>query len=99
MLLIKKTISWKNNIILLKTKRELLHYGVIIVTISYYLLFNFLIMIKNKNVQAGLIVFVVTLIGLITFAQLHPKDNLDIIENQHEKSDVNKQDNLDIAIH
>ena len=56
-------------------------------------------MIKNKNVQAGLIVFVVTLIGLITFTQLHPKDNLDIIENQHEKSDVNKQDNLDIAIH
>ena len=94
MLLIKKTISWKNNIILLKTKRELLHYGVIIVTISYYLLFNFLIMIKNRNLQTGLLVFVITLIGLIAFAQLYPEDHMDNIE----KAELNTQDNLDIAI-
>jgi hypothetical protein len=74
-------------------------YGVIIVTISHYLLFNFLIMIKNKNLQVGLLVFVVTLIGLIAFAQLYPEDKLDIIENQHVKANLNKQDNLDIATH
>ena len=76
-----------------------MHYGVIIITISNYLLFNFLIMIKNRNLQTGLLVFVVTLIGLIAFAQFYPQDNLDIIENQFEKADLNKQDNLDIAIH
>ena len=76
-----------------------MHYGVIIITISNYLLFNFLIMIKNRNLQTGLLVFVVTLIGLIAFTQFYPQDNLDIIENQYEKTDLNKQDNLDIAIH
>ena len=56
-------------------------------------------MIKNRNLQTGLLVFIVTLIGLIAFAQLYQEDNMDIIENQFEKADLNKQDDLDIAIH
>ncbi len=74
-------------------------YGVDIITISNYLLFNFLIMIKNKNLQTGLLVFVVTLIGLIAFAQYTPKNNLDIIENKIEKTDLTEHRNLDIAFH
>jgi hypothetical protein len=44
-------------------------------------------MIKNRNIQMGLLVFLITLIGLITFSELYP-------EKQSEKT----QDKLEIAI-
>ncbi len=56
-------------------------------------------MIKNKNLHTGLLVFVITLIGLIAFAQYTPKNNLDIIENKIEKTDLTEHRNLDIAFH
>ena len=56
-------------------------------------------MIKNKNLQTGLLVFVVTLIGLIAFAQYTPKNSLDIIENKIEKTNLKEYDSLNIAFH
>ncbi|MCK5402061.1 MAG: hypothetical protein KAJ28_10550 [Flavobacteriaceae bacterium] len=55
-------------------------------------------MIKNKNFQMGLLVFLITLIGLITFAELYPKNNLETIERESAKTDFNEQDNLDFGI-
>lgn len=56
-------------------------------------------MIKNRNLKMGLIVLVITLIGLIAFAKLHPEEGIDIINNHYEKAENNTQDNLDIAKH
>ena len=47
-------------------------------------------MIKNKNIQMGLLVFFITLIGLITLAEFYPQD-------QSESTDVNVQEKLEIA--
>ncbi|MCF6294613.1 MAG: hypothetical protein L3J25_02850 [Flavobacteriaceae bacterium] len=55
-------------------------------------------MIKNRNIQMGLLVFLITLIGLIAFAELYPENNLERIEKQSVKTDINKQDKLEIAI-
>lgn len=56
-------------------------------------------MIRNKNLQTGLLVFVLTLTALIAFAQYTPKNNLDIIENKIEQTDQTKYRHLDIAFH
>ncbi len=47
-------------------------------------------MIKNKNIQMGLLVFFITLIGLITLAEFYPQD-------QSETIDVYAQEKLEIA--
>ena len=46
-------------------------------------------MIKNRNIQMGLLVFLITLIGLIAFAELYPKDNLERVEKQSVTAYVN----------
>ncbi len=46
----------------------------------------------------GLLVFLITLIGLIAFAGLYPENNLERIEKQSVKTDINEQDKLEIAI-
>ena len=55
-------------------------------------------MIKNKNLQMGLLVFFITLIGLIALAQFYPNDNLNALENQSETIDKDTQEKLDIAV-
>jgi len=55
-------------------------------------------MIKNRNIQMGLLVFLITLIGLITFAEFYPEDNSNALEKQSEKTNFNERDNLEIAI-
>ncbi|MCH7523455.1 MAG: hypothetical protein IIC74_00240 [Bacteroidetes bacterium] len=47
-------------------------------------------MIKNKNIQMGLLVFFITLIGLLTLAKFYPED-------QSVTTDVNAQEKLEIA--
>jgi len=55
-------------------------------------------MIKNKNLQMGLLVFVITLIGLIVFTKLYPIGDIKAIDNQIENTDLKISKNLDIAI-
>jgi len=47
-------------------------------------------MIKNKDIQIGLLVFFITLIGLISLAEFYPQD-------QSETIDVYAQEKLEIA--
>ena len=54
-------------------------------------------MIKNKNLQTGLLVFLITLIGLITLAKFHPEDDLNTLENQSEITDNYAKEKLEIA--
>ncbi len=46
-------------------------------------------MIKNRNIQTGLIVFLITLIGLITLAEFYPEESV--------TADVDAQEKLEIA--
>lgn len=55
-------------------------------------------MLKNKNLQTGLLVFVVTLIGLIAFAQFQPKDNLQNIEGKIDQADLKPVQDSDIVL-
>ena len=48
-------------------------------------------MIKNKNIQMGVLVFLITLVGLITLVKLYP-------EEKSETTDVIAQEKLEIAI-
>ena len=48
-------------------------------------------MIKNRNIQMGLLVFLITLIGLIALVELYP-------EEQSETADVIAQEKLEIAV-
>jgi hypothetical protein len=54
-------------------------------------------MIKNKNLKMGLLVFFITLIGLIAFTELYPKDNLERAKKQSVTTDVNAKEKLEIA--
>ncbi len=47
-------------------------------------------MIKNKDIQIGLLVFFITLIGLLTLTKFYPED-------QSVTTDVNTQEKLEIA--
>jgi hypothetical protein len=54
-------------------------------------------MIKNRNLQTGLLVFIATLIALIAFAQLPPTQEMEL--NTIEKTDLAEREQLDIAFH
>lgn len=47
-------------------------------------------MIKNKNIQIGLLVFFITLIGLLTLAKFYPED-------QSVTTGINVQEKLEIV--
>lgn len=47
-------------------------------------------MIKNRNIQMGLLVFFITLIGLLTFAEFYP-------EEQSVRTEINAQEKLEVA--
>ena len=49
-------------------------------------------MIKNKNLKIGLLVFIITLIGLITLAELYPENKLDVVEIKSGNTDINAED-------
>ena len=54
-------------------------------------------MIKNKNLKVGLLVFFLTLIGLITFAELYPENNLDEVGEKSVTTDKTTNQQLEIA--
>jgi len=55
-------------------------------------------MIKNKNLQMGLLVFVLTLIGLIVFAEFYSENNLDDTDKQSVTTEGNVNEKLEIAV-
>ena len=53
-------------------------------------------MIRNRNIQTGLLVFFITLAGLFTVVTFYPENNVDN-ENQTITKDVIEQEKLEIA--
>ena len=47
-------------------------------------------MIKNKNLKIGLLVFIITLIGLITLVELYPEDKLDVVGSKSVNTEITK---------
>ena len=54
-------------------------------------------MIKNKNLQMGLLVFFITLIVLITLV-VYPEEDSNALENQPETIDKDTQEKLETAV-
>lgn len=55
-------------------------------------------MIKNKNLQMGLLVFFITLIALIILVEFYTEDDLNALENQPETIESNAKEKLEIAV-
>ena len=54
-------------------------------------------MIKNKSLKVGLLVFILTLIGLIALAEFYPDNNLDEVGNKSETTNTTTNQQLEIA--